>query len=54
MRAFASAAAGAGAFKMFLATGESNEPARRLYDTLGGAVAEQGPTVNYWFTLHLT
>lgn len=42
-----------GASKMFLTTGEANRPARALYDALGGGLAEQGPTVNYWFLLPL-
>ncbi len=41
----------AGASKMFLTTSEANMPARRLYEALGGGVAAQGPTVNYWFLL---
>jgi hypothetical protein len=36
---------------MFLSTAESNRAARRLYDAMGGGLAAQGPTVNYWFTL---
>jgi hypothetical protein len=38
---------------MFLTTGGANRPARALYDALGGGLAEQGPTVNYWFLLPL-
>ncbi|GAA1603364.1 hypothetical protein GCM10009804_69740 [Kribbella hippodromi] len=41
----------AGATKMFLTTGAENTAARRLYDSLGGGLAAQGPTVNYWFLL---
>ena len=49
--AFMEAGRSAGASKMFLTTGEANMPARRLYEGLGGRVAAQGPTVNYWFLL---
>lgn len=37
-----------GATKMFLTTGQANAPARGLYESLGGGLAAQGPTVNYW------
>ena len=40
-----------GASKMFLTTGEGNQPARALYEALGAGLAQQGPTVNYWFNL---
>lgn len=40
-----------GATKMFLTTGADNTPARNLYDSAGGGLATQGPTVNYWFLL---
>jgi ribosomal protein S18 acetylase RimI-like enzyme len=40
-----------GATKMFLTTGADNTPARNLYTSLGGGLATQGPTVNYWFLL---
>ncbi|WP_432885468.1 GNAT family N-acetyltransferase [Kribbella sp. CA-245084] len=40
-----------GATKMFLTTGADNTPARALYDSVGGGLAAQGPTVNYWFLL---
>ncbi|MEV4266365.1 GNAT family N-acetyltransferase [Kribbella sp. NPDC049584] len=40
-----------GATKMFLTTGADNTPARALYDSVGGGLATQGPTVNYWFLL---
>lgn len=53
VRAFASAASHAGAVKMFLTTGEANHAARRVYDGIGGSLAAQGPTVNYWFALPL-
>jgi hypothetical protein len=36
---------------MFLTTGEDNTAARSLYEAMGGGLAEQGPTVNYWFLL---
>ncbi len=42
-----------GAFKMFLTTGASNVGARALYDSAGGSLPAQGPTVNYWFQLPL-
>jgi GNAT superfamily N-acetyltransferase len=48
---FMTAGAAAGASKMFLTTGADNTAARALYDSLGGGLAEQGPTVNYWFLL---
>ncbi|TDC14337.1 GNAT family N-acetyltransferase [Kribbella albertanoniae] len=51
LRAFMTAGTRAGATKMFLTTGADNHPARSLYDALGGGLAEQGPTVNYWFVL---
>lgn len=53
MKAFAEVAAARGASKMFSTTGGSNEPPRRLYDSLGGSLAAQGPTANYWFGLPL-
>jgi GNAT superfamily N-acetyltransferase len=40
-----------GATKMFLTTGADNTAARSLYDAMGGGLASQGPTVNYWFLL---
>ncbi|WP_327639152.1 GNAT family N-acetyltransferase [Kribbella sp. NBC_00482] len=49
--AFMDAGRSAGATKMFLTTGAENGPARKLYDSLGGGLAMQGPTVNYWFLL---
>ncbi|MEU8222674.1 GNAT family N-acetyltransferase [Kribbella sp. NPDC048915] len=49
--AFMDAGRAAGANKMFLTTGEGNASARALYDSLGGGLAMQGPTVNYWFLL---
>jgi ribosomal protein S18 acetylase RimI-like enzyme len=49
--AFMDAGRSAGATKMFLTTGAENAPARKLYDSLGGGLATQGPTVNYWFLL---
>ena len=51
VEAFIAAGRSAGVAKMFLGTAEANEPARRLYDSMGGALAAQGPTVNYWFAL---
>lgn len=49
--AFMRAGRSAGATKMFLTTGAENQPARKLYDSLGGGLATQGATVNYWFLL---
>ena len=51
LEAFMAAGRSAGAAKMFLSTAEANEPARRLYDSMGGGLAAQGPTINYWFPL---
>ena len=51
LEAFIAAGRSAGASKMFLHTAEANRPARRLYDSMGGSLAAQGPTVNYWFRL---
>jgi len=51
LEAFMAAGRSAGATKMFLFTAEANRPARRLYDSVGGGLAAQGPTVNYWFGL---
>lgn len=53
LRSFAAAVAERGASKMFLTTGAGNKSARSLYDSLGGGLAEQGPTVSYWFRLPL-
>jgi ribosomal protein S18 acetylase RimI-like enzyme len=50
--AFMRAGARSGATRMFLTTGEANAAARALYDSMGGGLAEQGPTVNYWFPLN--
>lgn len=50
--AFMRAGVQAGATRMFLTTGEANAPARALYESMGGGLAAQGPTVNYWFRLH--
>jgi ribosomal protein S18 acetylase RimI-like enzyme len=51
LRAFMAAGLEAGAVKMFLTTGAANAAARSLYESMGGGLAEQGPTVNYWFRL---
>ncbi|WP_204342155.1 GNAT family N-acetyltransferase [Micromonospora terminaliae] len=51
LRAFMSAGVQAGASRMFLTAGEANGPARALYESLGGGLAAQGPTVSYWFRL---
>ena len=53
MQTFARSASERGASKMFITTGEASA-AGQLYDSLGGGLAEQGPTVNYWFRLPLT
>lgn len=51
LRAFMAAGVKAGATTMFLTTNEANAPARSLYDSLGGGLGMNGPTVNYWFRL---
>jgi ribosomal protein S18 acetylase RimI-like enzyme len=51
LRAFMTAGAKDGASKMFLTTGADNVAARSLYKAMGGGLASQGPTVNYWFLL---
>jgi ribosomal protein S18 acetylase RimI-like enzyme len=51
LTAFMAAGRSAGAAKMFLTTGAENHAARKLYDALGGGLATQGATVNYWFLL---
>lgn len=51
MEAFMATVSSRGASKMFLNTGVDNLAARRLYESLGGRLAEQGPTVSYWFHL---
>lgn len=51
LRAFMTTGAEGGATKMFLTTGAENAAARSLYDAMGGGLAAQGPTVNYWFLL---
>ncbi len=52
LHAFMAAGEQAGATRMFLTTGAANGPARTLYESLGGGLAAQGPTVNYWFQLN--
>lgn len=52
LRTFMTTGARAGATKMFLCTGADNTPARALYESLGGGLPTQGPTVNYWFLLN--
>ncbi|MBU2668529.1 GNAT family N-acetyltransferase [Actinoplanes bogorensis] len=52
LSAFMRAGAQAGATRMFLTTGEANAAARSLYESVGGGLAEQGPTVSYWFRLN--
>lgn len=49
--AFLRTGAALGATKAFLSTGAANVGARRLYESLGGGLASQGETVNYWFRL---
>ena len=51
LEAFMAAGKRAGATKMFLNAAEANGPARRLYESMGGDLAAQGPTVNYWILL---
>ena len=51
LEAFMDAGRSAGASKMFLTSGESVMPSRRLSEALGGEVTAQGPTMNYWFLL---
>jgi ribosomal protein S18 acetylase RimI-like enzyme len=51
LQAFMEAGRQAGSSMMFLFTSEANTPARALYESLGGGLAEHGPTVNYWFLL---
>ncbi|WP_427886966.1 N-acetyltransferase family protein [Kribbella sp. GL6] len=50
-QAFIRAGREAGATKMFLTTGAHNKAARTLYTSLGGGLATQGATENYWFLL---
>lgn len=52
LAAFLAASADAGASRMFLTTGAANVSARALYESLGGGLAAQGPTVSYWFRLN--
>lgn len=51
LEAFMAAGRTAGATKMFLLAAETNQPARRLYESIGGGLAAHGPTANYWFPL---
>lgn len=51
LTAFMTTARDAGASKMFLLTAEANEPACRLYESLGGEPPAHGPTSIYWFHL---
>lgn len=51
MEAFVAMASARGASKMFLNTAAANLAARRLYESLGGRPAAQGPTISYWFHL---
>lgn len=48
MLAFLGAAQQRGPTKVFLTTGSGNVAALSLYDTIGGQVADQGDTTNYW------
>lgn len=43
-----------GASKMFLTAAAANTAACNLYESLGAALAAQGPTVSYWFQLPAT
>lgn len=52
LRGFMTAGARAGATKMSLTTGADNVAARSLYEDMGGGLASQGPTLNYWFLLN--
>ncbi|HEY8458232.1 MAG TPA: hypothetical protein VIL34_21750 [Actinopolymorphaceae bacterium] len=45
------AGASLGATKMFLTTGAANVAARTRDESMGGGLASQGPTVNYWFLI---
>ena len=49
MLAFLGAAQQRGASKVFLTTGSGNVAARSLYDSIGGQIADQGDTTNYWW-----
>lgn len=51
VEAFMATGRDAGATTMFLFTATSNEPATRLYESLGGGPPGHGPTSNYWFRL---
>jgi ribosomal protein S18 acetylase RimI-like enzyme len=51
MLAFLGAAQQRGATKVFLTTGSGNVAARSLYDAIGGQIAEQGDTTNYWWNM---
>jgi ribosomal protein S18 acetylase RimI-like enzyme len=51
VQAFMAAGRELGASRMFLTTGEANQAARTLYESLGAGLAEQGPTVSYWFLI---
>lgn len=51
MLAFHGAAQQRGAMKVFLTTGSGNVAARSLYDAIGGQIADQGDTTNYWWKL---
>jgi len=42
---------GNGSAKLFLITGEGNRPARALYESCGGRLSDDTPTVTYWFAL---
>jgi ribosomal protein S18 acetylase RimI-like enzyme len=49
VQAFMEAASSLVASKMFLNAGLNNLGARKLYEDLGGRLAEQGEVVSYWF-----
>ncbi len=51
MLAFLGAAQQRGATKVFLTTGSGNVAARSLYEAIGGQIADQGDTTNYWWNL---
>jgi ribosomal protein S18 acetylase RimI-like enzyme len=48
-KAFMAAGTQAGATRLFLTTGAQNTAARSLYEAMGGGLASQGTTANYWF-----
>ncbi|TCN35324.1 hypothetical protein EV644_116117 [Kribbella orskensis] len=49
LKAFMAAGTQAAATRLVLTAGAKNIAARSLYEAIGGRLASQGPTVNYWF-----